>query len=337
MKHNVPSMMKAVIQDEANGKLRLAEVPVPEPKKGEVLVKMEVAPFNPSDLSFLRGTYTTQAKYPVIPGIEGSGTVVASGGGFMANLRLGKRVTCSASDQRGGTWAEYMVTSAMRVLPLRKTLSFEQGCMLIVNPMTVLAFIAIAKEEKHKALVNNAAASVLGQMMVKICAKEGIHLINIVRRKEQVELLNSIGAKYVLNSSDADFENKLKDLSHQLKISLVLDAIGGEQTETLIRNTPKGTKILIYSSLSSENISISARLLIQHETKIESFYLGMWAAKRNILQTLGAASKAQKLAADTLSSNIRARYPMDQAQEALEFYVNNMTGGKVILNLQEKT
>lgn len=334
MKYTIPSTMKVVQQEEAGGKLVVQEVPVPKPQKGEVLVKMAASPINPSDLSFLKGTYVTKPNYPVVPGIEGSGIVVASGGGLIANIRIGKKVTCSSSEGKGGTWAEYMVTSAMRVIPLRSGLNMEQGSMLIVNPMTALAFLNIAKEGKHKAIVNNAAASVLGQMLVRLCNKQNLPLINIVRRQKQVELLKSIGAKYVLNSSDADYEINLQELAHELKATLFLDAVTGDQTQRLIKAAPYGSTILIYSNMTGENISVEPRLLIQGSKSIKSFYLGGWAEKRNLFQTLKAARQAQNLASSELVSNIRKRYELSQAQEALEYYSKNMTGGKVLLTME---
>jgi len=334
MKNTIPKVMKAVSQDRANGSLYLAEVPVPQPSKGEVLVKMTASPINPSDVSFLRGTYVHRPKYPVIPGIEGSGTVIASGGGLLPGLRLGKRVACSSSEGMGGTWAEYMVTSAMRVIPLSKTINMEQGSMLIVNPMTALAFMHIAREGKHKAIVNNAAASVLGQMLVKLCGKEKLPLINIVRRTQQVNLLKAAGAKYVLNSTDKDFEEQLKSLSHELNATLFFDAVTGDQTEKLLSAAPFGSRIIIYSNLTGGPFQAEPRLLIQGNKSIESFYLGIWSLKRSIVQTLKTARQVQALAGNELGSFIKAKYPISQAQVALDGYIENMTGGKVLLTME---
>lgn len=325
--------MKAVQQFEASGKLQVTELPMPRPNKGEVLVKMAASPMNPSDLSFLKGTYVQKPDYPVIPGIEGSGIVVASGGGPIANLRMGKRVTCSSTEGHGGTWAEYMVTSAMKVIPIKKIIDMEQGAMLIVNPMTALAFMHIANEGKHLAIVNNAAASVLGKMLIKLCCAKGLPLINIVRRAEQVEMLKAMGANYVLNSEVEDFELQLTKLTHQLKATLLFDAIGGTQTAKLIDASPYGSTVVIYSNLSEQPFTIEPRSLIQGNKSIKSFYLGGWASKRSILQTLKAARKVQALAGDELSSTIQKRFPIDQANEALNYYLNNMTGGKVMLVL----
>lgn len=326
--------MKAVMQDKADGKLFLAEVPVPKPAKGEVLIKMEASPMNPSDLSFLKGTYVNKPKYPVIPGIEGSGTVVSSGGGLLANMRLGKRVTCSSSEGHGGTWAEYVVTSAMRVVPLNKNIDFEQGAMLIVNPLTALAFIDIAKQGKHKCIVNNAAASVLGRMLVKLCNSEGIELINIVRREEQVETLKGIGAKHILNSSTANYEIELKELAHQLNATLFFDAVGGDETSKYVENSPFGSKIVLYANLSSKNIEVAPRSLLQANKSIDGFYLGLWSKERSILQSLSASKRAQKLVQSDLESPIQKCFDLANAQEALDHYNANMSGGKVLLKMK---
>lgn len=330
----VPATMKAVRQDTAGGKLYIDRIPVPQPAKGEVLVKMAASPINPSDLSALQGTYVGKPIYPLTPGIEGSGMVVSSGGGVLANMRVGKRVTCSSSEGNGGTWAEYMVTSAMRVIPLSKEVDMEQGAMLIVNPMTALAFINIAKEGKHKSIVNNAAASVLGQMLIRLCDRENIDLINIVRREEQVQLLKSLGAKHVLNSSDINFEENLSSLSKKLDASLFFDAVAGTDTQKLVDNSPYGSKIVLYANLSNSNMEISPRSLIQNARTISSFYLGGWSKSRSILQSLSAAKKVQKLVKTDLSSTIQKRFSLNEAQEAWDFYLENMTGGKTLLKIE---
>ena len=153
--------MKALMQENPGGEIFLAEVPIPEPGPGEVLIKMKFSPINYSDLSLLQGTHAPRPQYPVIPGIEGSGIVVQSGKGLIPALRKGKRVACTASENKGGTWAEFMVTSATRTIPLNKKLDDEQGAMLLVNPLTALSLIEIPLKNKQRAIVNNAAIRIL--------------------------------------------------------------------------------------------------------------------------------------------------------------------------------
>jgi NADPH:quinone reductase len=333
MRDSIPSTMKAVMQDTANGRLFLAEVPVPCPSKSQVLVKMAAAPINPSDVSFLKGTYVERPQYPVIPGIEGSGTVVDAGGGLLATMRMGKRVTCSSTPGMGGTWAEYMITAATRVLPIRKSLSLEQGSMLIVNPMTALAFIDIARKGRHKAIVNNAAASVLGQMLIRLCQMEKIPLINIVRSDAQMNMLKSMGTQHVLNSSHKDYEDALGKLANSLNATLYFDAVAGSQTEVFLKVSPANSTVILYANLTGGPVEFEPRLLIQGNKHLESFYLGNWAANRSLVQTLMAARKVQQLAGSLLGSTVRKQYPLTAAQKALDDYTTNMTGGKVLFNM----
>ena len=123
--------------------------------------------------------------------------------------------------------------------------------MLIVNPLTAVAFFEIAKRNKDVAIVSNAAVGALGQMVLRLGRWNRVPVIHIVRRDAQVGMLHSMGGEYILNSSDMDFYNKLHQLSHQLKATLILDQVGGEQSRKLLDAVPSGSPILVYGSLSS--------------------------------------------------------------------------------------
>ena len=118
----VPEQMSALRQHEPGGALKIEQLAIPRPGPGELLIKMDAAPVNPSDLALLDGGYM-ERSYPFTPGMEGSGTVVAAGSGLLPRLRLGKRVACSPQHAGDGTWASYMLTSAMNVAPLPKNIS----------------------------------------------------------------------------------------------------------------------------------------------------------------------------------------------------------------------
>jgi len=330
---NIPQTMKAIFQEEAGGPLVVREVPVPLPKAGEVLIKMEATPINPSDLSFLQGTYAVKANFPVTPGIEGSGTVVHVGKGLLAKMRMGKRVTCSSTPENGGTWAEYMTTSAMRCIPIQNNIEFDRAAMLIVNPLTALSFIDITKEEKHKAIVNNAAASALGQMLVRLAKNEGIPLINIVRKAEQEEVLKKIGAKHILNSEDSDFILKLKDLMQELNATLIFDAVGGEQTGILLEAAPNGSKLVSYAKLSEQNACFDSRIIVQQDKSIHGFFLGNHTSKQPILKKLKNTKKVQKLLNESLHTKIQQIFTLEEANQAVETYRKNMTKGKVLFKM----
>ena len=137
--------MKAVVLTGPNT-WEVSEVPKPKPQKGQVLIKMAYSPINPSDLAFLTGEYGLKKGFPIVPGLEGSGVVESSGGGFVANRLKGKNVACSAPTTGNGTWAEYMVTEATKCVDLSPQVGLDQGAMLFVNPLTALAFSKKAKQ-----------------------------------------------------------------------------------------------------------------------------------------------------------------------------------------------
>jgi NADPH:quinone reductase-like Zn-dependent oxidoreductase len=242
---------------QANGTmvLELEEQAFPAPTGNQVLVKMEAAPINPSDLFLMTaGADLENADYqpgkvtmqlapqmaagqaarhdkPQTVGNEGAGEVIAAGEGEMAQALVGQRVACVP----GNAFSEYAFADAMMCLPLGDH-SSEQGASSFVNPMTALGFVETAKREGHEAIVHAAAASNLGQMLNRICQEDGMGLVNIVRKDAQVDLLKSQGANHMVNSSDSDFEKQLAEAIGATGAFLGFDPIGGGQTsDTCLR------------------------------------------------------------------------------------------------------
>jgi len=236
---------------EADGTLTVAieEVTAPEPKGNQVLVKMEAAPINPSDLAILTGAadmdnadygpgkFVANMPEPFnsgsrarhgqkLPaGNEGAGTVVATGDSDMAKALDGQRVACVP----GNAYSQYCIADAAMCLPLGDH-SAEAGAGSFVNPLTALGFVETARMEGHDAIIHAAAASNLGQMLGRICRADGMGLVNIVRRDEQVELLRGQGAEHVVNSAADDFMGQLTSAIDATGAFLGFDPIGGGRT-----------------------------------------------------------------------------------------------------------
>jgi NADPH2:quinone reductase len=193
--------MKSVVFEQTGAPasvLASREVDVPEPRAGEVLVRMLASPVNPSDLMFVRGQYTLQPTLPATPGFEGVGVVERASGGLRSRFMLGKKV-CVLS-RNGGNWAEYNAVPATQVIPfsplLTGELSVEQAATFFVNPAT--AFVMTRKVLNVPAgewLLQTAAGSVLGRMIVRLGKRSGFKTLCVVRRDEQVEELRSLGAE----------------------------------------------------------------------------------------------------------------------------------------------
>ncbi len=229
--------------------VEVGEASFPAPTGNQVLVRMEAAPINPSDLALLFGPADLEnaeyspgkivAKMPEpfasaakarhgqrLPvGNEGAGTVIAAGDGDMAKALVGQRVACVP----GNAFSEYALADAAMCLPLGDV-SSEDGASAFVNPMTALGFVENARMDGQKAIIHCAAASNLGQMLNRICQEDGIALVNIVRKEEQAKLLRSQGAQWVVNSSDPDFMKQLREAIAATGAFYGFDPIGGGQS-----------------------------------------------------------------------------------------------------------
>ena len=241
----------STLTKEGELRLELKELEIPTPDATQVVIRVEATPINPSDLGVMFGwADMSQAQTtgsgndtvltaPVSPagvkvmaarvgqslpiGNEGAGTVVATGSDDYAKSLEGKVVAAMG----GGMYGQYRCVDAAACLPLQDGHSAKDGASCFVNPLTALCMIETMKSEGHTALVHTAAASNLGQMLNRVCQKDGIELINIVRKPEQVELLNSQGAKYICNSSDDSFMSDLARAIEETGAYLAFDATGG--------------------------------------------------------------------------------------------------------------
>ncbi|HWR16171.1 MAG TPA: zinc-binding dehydrogenase [Terriglobales bacterium] len=333
---DIPEKMRAVQLQNYDGKpesLSVAEIPVPRPGPGQVLVKVAASPINPSDLAFLAGMYGFKKPLPATPGFEGSGTVVAAGSGVMPRWLMGKRVACTAADPKiaGGVWAEYVVTTAQFCVPLGASVEIEQGAMMLVNPLSAWAMVELARSGEHKAIVQTAAASALGKMIIRLGRKFGVPVINVVRRPEQVEVLRKMGAKHVLDSSAEGFDDELKKLANELSATIGLDAVGGPLTGRVLRQMPLGSRMYVYGGLSLRPCEVDPGQVIFEGKVLAGFWVSAWLARKSIVEKMKIARQVQKMIGNELKSDVQAKVPLQEAVKAVQQYMGNMIAGKVLL------
>lgn len=226
--------------------LRLIEEEIPDPTGSQVLVSVEATPVNPSDLGVLMGPVDASTlsqvdgggidgripeqamvimrdrlDRPLPVGNEGAGTVVAAG----PDAR--ELVGATVSLVGGAMWSDYRLVDAAAVIPLPDDATPADGAALFVNPMTALSMVETMWAEGHSALVHTAAASNLGQMLVRICKDDGVPLVNVVRKPEQAATLRDLGAEHVVDSSLPDFQEQLLESIKATGATLAFDAVGG--------------------------------------------------------------------------------------------------------------
>ena len=331
-KITIPRTMNAVFLEEPGGNLVVRQVATPVPGPSEVLVKISASPVNPSDLARLRNAHLDHDLATFIPGIEGSGVVIAAGKGLLPHLWLGNRVACSSHYPTSGTWAEYMVTLAGSCFPLGRNVTDEQGSMSLVNPLTALAFLGIVKEGGHKALINNAAASALGRMIELLGKKSGIPVINLVRSSKQLESLKSMGSVYVLNTSDPAFQEEFSDLCKRLQATILFDSICGSDLVSMTDALPAGSSVIIYGNLTgAETILVNPMNLIIRDIRISGFFLGNKSKENGLIKNMISLIKVGRLMSSDLKIKIRDRFPLADAQIAVDTYLADMSAGKILL------
>ena len=254
MTNTVPKtalQLRSYLKASGELELSLAEVAVPEPGPDDVIIRVEATPINPSDLGLLVGgadmstaAQTGTKDRPVITakvpapamramaarmdqsmpvGNEGAGVVVKAGSSPAAQALLGKMV----AGLGGEMYSQYRMLNVAQCLPLPDGTPAKDGASCFVNPLTALSFVETMRMQGRTGIVHTAAASNLGQMLVKICQKDGVPLVNIVRSKAQADLLKGLGAKYIVDSSAPNFMEELITALAETKTTLGFDAIGG--------------------------------------------------------------------------------------------------------------
>lgn len=328
---NAPPRMRCLQLDTFGGpeSLRVVERAVPEPGPGQVLVRVLASPVNPSDVSFCRGLYGIDRSLPTTPGFEGCGEVVASGGGLFGRLLVGRRVACAAQGD-DGLWAEYAVVPAFACLPLPAKISNEQGASALVNPVSAWAMFDRFRRERSPALIQSAAASQLGRMILRLGKKQNATIIHVVRRPELVDLLKKLGGEHVLNSSAPDFDAELKDLAHRLNATWAIDAVGGAMTGQVLNAMPSGT-VVVYGALSGESCAIDPRDLIFQKKRVEGFWLSEWMRGQNPLSVLVKLRGVVGMLDGELASNVAVRLTLEEAAAELPRHLESTSKGKTLI------
>jgi NADPH:quinone reductase len=204
--------------------------------------------------------------------------------------------------------------------------------MSLVNPLTAIAFFEIAKQDKHRAIINNAAASALGRIVELLGKKQRIPVINIVRNQTQLEKLRQLGSQYVLDSSDPAFLNDLGTIADELRATLLLDSVCDRQLELMCDVLPYGSKVIIYGNLSGEEqILFKPRTIIANNIDISGFYLGSWAKKNGMFRNMMNQRQVNSLMSRDLKISIQGQFPLSRVQEAVDTYLRKMSAGKVLL------
>jgi NADPH:quinone reductase len=364
--------LRSLIKSSGELEISLQQVAIPAPGPDEIVVRIEAAPINPSDLGLLLGAadpatakVTGEGTSAVVTatvaqanmkamggrldesmavGNEGAGTVVKAGSSEAAQALLGKMVAMIG----GAMYAQYRVIKAKEVMPLPDGTTAAEGASCFVNPLTSLGMTETMKREGHKALVHTAAASNLGQMLNKICQKDGIDLVNIVRSDAQEKLLRDIGAKYVVNSTAPSFFDDLVAALEATGATIAFDATGGGKLQGQILHAMEAAAVKAmkvysrYGSTTHKQVYVYGRLEprpIELSPPGMAWGMGGWLLFP-FLQKIGSADAAKLRArvVAELKTTFASHYsktislPGVLDLDNLRAYAKRATGEKYLIN-----
>jgi NADPH:quinone reductase len=365
--------LRSLIRKSGELEISLVDVPTPEPAADEVVVRVEATPINPSDLGLLVGAAdmsTAKAsgtkEAPVITakvpegamramagrldesmpvGNEGAGVVIRTGSSDAAKALLGKTVAMIG----GAMYAQYRTLKVRECLPLPPDATPAEGASCFVNPLTALGMTETMRREGHKALVHTAAASNLGQMLNRICIKDGIPLVNIVRSKEQADILHKIGAKYVVDSTAPSFLNDLTGALVETGATIAFDAIGGGKLAGDILNCMEAAINKTAREYSRYGSNVHKQVYVYGGLDVRPIELprgfgmawgvGGWLLFPFLMKIGSAdAAKLRQRVVDELKTTFASHYTkVVSLQEALDpaniaVYAKRATGEKFLIN-----
>ena len=320
--------------------LALEDWPLPEPATGQVRVRMLASPVNPSDLMNVRGVYGVRPELPAVPGFEGVGVVEACGGGLLGKLMSGKRVV--VLNRAGGNWATHALVPAKQVIPVGKTLSDEDAATFFVNPAAALVMTRqVLKIPRDDWLLQTAAASALGRMVIRLGHRFGFHTINIVRRESAAEELKSLGASEVvvfdpMQHDDHVLRERVEAIVGESGLRHAIDPVGGATGSAVIACLGQNARMLVYGTLADEPLAFSSRALMTPAARIEGFWLSNHMNRLSLPARLGLVRSVSKLiAAGVLKTEIGRVFPLSDFREAITHSEETARGGKVLMRIAD--
>ena len=333
--------------------IELADCPQPAPADGEVLVRVKLAPINPSDLNYVRGTYhdalsrviwnqaTTEPRYqpegdtcvapPYTIGGEAVGTVVSTGNGILAKRLAGKRVAVAGAPPNG-TWADFVVVNAKKAVAIPDSVDDHQAASFFVNPLTAVALVenVLNVKKGHRVLIT-AAGSALADMLRTLIRLRGATAISVVRSDSAAAKLKSRGVESVVVATEDDLVDAVREIAPH-GVDAVLDCVGGALLGAALRTLTLNGKIVCYGTLSGEAAELHPRDLMMPVSRVQGFYLLNWLASKSLLGRLRLVRRVTRLlAGGTLKTRVSETFAAGDYKAALEQATVSASVGKTYL------
>jgi len=307
--------------------LKLKELPAQRPGPGEIKVKVLATPIHPANLLQIAGRYAAAPDLPSIPGGEGIAQVAEVGEG-VEHLNVGQNVLLAGV---GGTWRDEIVAPAAQFLPAPPG-DVEQLSMLAVNPLTAHLMLNDFTDLKEGDwIIQSAANSAVGEMVIQLAAQRGIKTVNIVRRADAIPSLSALGGTVTLVDGP-DLASEVAAATGGAEIKLAFDCVDGDTYERLVEILGYGASIITYGTLSGKQPELNLRALVVNDIRPRGFWLAKWyetASPEAKQAALGAL--VPLIASGQIKTKIDSRFPLEEISEAVTRAAASGRDGKVLL------
>jgi NADPH:quinone reductase-like Zn-dependent oxidoreductase len=331
----MPEFMRALVAGrvgEPADVLRLESQPVPSPNAGQALIRVKATPIHASDLHVLRGRYGFSPEFPTVGGHMECAGRIATLGPDTEGLSIGERVVAVAvpavpGPRVAGTWQEYLVADARRLLPVPEHLSDSSACQLAVNPLTALLLVTRELDvQPGEWLLQTAAGSTVGRLVIQLSRHLGIRTINVVRRRAAVEEIKALGGDEVICTEDDDLVQRVAEIAGPAGVRKAIDCVAGQVGVQVSRALAPGGEVVVYGALSTHRqtepaaltIPLEARSLIYETKTVRGFWLNRWFGTVSPDDALGALSHVRSFVADEVLSIPGGQpFPLERFAEAI--------------------
>jgi NADPH2:quinone reductase len=337
--------MKALIfreTGEPKSVLKLAEIPTPPLAPGEALVRVLLSPINASDLHMVRGRYGYQPELPASPGIEGVGIVEAVGPGVQAPM-VGTRVVFVDT---WNTWREQIVCPADKLVAVPANLDDSAAAISYINPLTAWALTRSAHKLKEGDwLLQTAAASSVGKLVLQLARQYRFKTINVIRRREQETIVRNLGGNEVICTADEDLRARLQELTSGKGVERAIDCVAGELGAEIARNLAPAGTMLVYGALSSHRQTDPAKFimplfaprLIYSAATVRGWWLPRWVPSQPLAEVRAATSDLLAMLSNgALTPSAVVQYSLKDFQEAVRLADGESGQQKVLLEFSER-
>ncbi|GGN49328.1 alcohol dehydrogenase [Streptomyces kronopolitis] len=350
----MPQSMRALVAGkvgEPADVLRLESRPVPTPDAGQALIRVKATPIHASDLHVLRGRYGFFPEFPTVGGqMECVGRIEALGPDT-EGLKIGERVVAAAvpampgPPQVTGTWQEYLVADTQRLLPVPDHLSDSRACQLAVNPLTALLLVTRELDvQPGEWLLQTAAGSTVGRLVIQLARHLGIPTINVVRRRAAVEEIKALGGDEVICTEDEDLLQRVAEIAGPSGVHKATDCVAGDVGARVSQALAPGGEMVIYGALSTHRqtdpaaltIPLQARSVIYETKTVRGFWLNRWFGTSSPADALHALSEVRGLVTDEVMSIPQGQpFPLERFTEAVAFAEAPAHGAKPLFVFED--